>query len=48
MPQMDGIDDTKDVVAAEGGQLQEALTYFPQKMHSMQVQTMSRHRVKVK
>ena len=28
MPQMDGIDDTKDVVAAEGGQLQEALTYF--------------------
>lgn len=28
MPQFDGIDDTKDVVALENGQLREAATYF--------------------
>ncbi|MCE3590320.1 hypothetical protein LXJ59_27420, partial [Escherichia coli] len=31
IPQIEGIDDTKDVVALEHNQLQEAMTYFSEK-----------------
>lgn len=32
IPQIEGIDDTKDVVALEHNQLQEAMTYFSEKI----------------
>ena len=48
VPQVDGIDETKMLWRQKVDSYRKHLLIFPQKMHSMQVQTMSRHRVKVK